>query len=101
MRERRTTLFPSELFDEYAWTMLLHLFIETERQSRPTTEQLCEIAGTSPFIGQRWIKHLVTDCHMLVDKDTDVVSLTDDARDRMTTFLTVEGLRQREPHPNP
>ncbi|RYF38046.1 MAG: hypothetical protein EOO38_25410, partial [Cytophagaceae bacterium] len=53
-REERYALFPSEIFDEYAWNMLLHLFVAMNAGHQSSEGELIRLVHTSINTGQRW-----------------------------------------------
>lgn len=84
-RDRRYTLFPAEIFDEYPWNMLLHLFVAMADNRIMTEAMLCELSHAGQVIGRRWIAHLVRD---------DQVEARQDGGDVILTFGAIERLRQ-------
>jgi len=94
MRRRRSRYFSHELFDEFAWDMLLHLFAAGAEGRALSDERLiAETTGRTPS-GLRWMAHLEERGEIArgVGPDGEVaVSLTDASRDRMRAFLTEVG----------
>lgn len=80
-------MFPSELFDEFAWNMMLHLFVGLANNQVMTEVALIEKAGASEHSGRRWIEHLVKDGQVAERRDHDDVVLTTDAIAHLRTFL--------------
>ncbi len=80
-------MFPSELFDEFAWNMMLHLFVGLANNQVITESALIEKAGASEHSGRRWIEHLVKDGQVAERRDHDDVVLTADAIAHLRTFL--------------
>ena len=87
VRSLRKAVFPSELFDEFAWNMMLHLFVELANNRVMTERALIEKAGASEDAGRRWIEHLVKDRQVAERRDEDDVILTADAISRLRKFL--------------
>ncbi|WP_093401056.1 hypothetical protein [Sphingomonas sp. OK281] len=87
VRSLRKVMFPSELFDEFAWNMMLHLFVGLANNQVMTEIALIEKAGASEHSGRRWIEHLVKDGQVAERRDHDDVVLTADAIARLRTFL--------------
>jgi len=87
MRALRERTFPRELFDEYAWSMLLHLFVGLASNEIMTEEGICNRADVTTHAGRRWLKHLVSDGQVETRSDGDDVVLTPAAIDRMRSFL--------------
>ena len=87
VRSLRKVMFPSELFDEFAWNMMLHLFVGLANNQVMTEGALIEKAGASEHSGRRWIEHLVKDGQVAERRDHDDVVLTADAIAHLRTFL--------------
>ncbi len=87
VRQVRCQLFPSEIFDEHAWTMLLQLFVNLADNQTTTENILVHNVGVSVGVGQRWIAHLVKDGQVVSRESGDDVALTGDAIGRMRSFL--------------
>jgi hypothetical protein len=87
IRSLRSDVFPSEIFDEHAWNMLLHLFVAQAKGEEVSEASLVTLTGTSPDIGQRWLAHLVADAQVEPHADGSAVTLTSSARDCMEGFL--------------
>ncbi|RZL76425.1 MAG: hypothetical protein EOP66_10265 [Sphingomonas sp.] len=88
VRGLRTEVFPSEIFDEHAWTMLLHLFITQAKRDTVTEPDLIALTATPTAVGQRWLAHLVADAQIEPYADGDAIMLTPSAVDRMQAFLS-------------
>jgi hypothetical protein len=86
-RDRRYALFPSEIFDEYGWNMLLHLFVALEDNTILSELELCTLAHAAPLVGKRWIQHLVNDGQLEAYADGGDVVLSQDAADRLRQYL--------------
>jgi len=80
-------MFPSELFDEFAWNMMLHLFVGLANNEVMTERALIEKAGASESSGRRWIEHLVKDGQVAGRHDDDDVVLTTEAITHLRKFL--------------
>jgi len=87
VRSLRKAMFPSELFDEFAWNMMLHLFVGLAHNELMTERALIEKAGASENAGRRWIEHLVKDGQVGERHDDDDVILTTDAITQLRIFL--------------
>ena len=87
VRRMRCQLFPSEIFDEHAWTMLLQLFVSLAENQTMTETALVHSAGASVGAGQRWIAHLVKDGQVVSSESGEDVALTGEAIERMRRFL--------------
>lgn len=87
VRSLRKVMFPSELFDEFAWNMMLHLFVGLANNQVITESALIEKAGASEHSGRRWIEHLVKDGQVAERRGHDDVVLTADAIAHLRTFL--------------
>lgn len=90
VREQRYERFGHALFDEYAWEMLLALFIADAEGRRLTARQAMEESRASPAIGRRWLAHL-SHVGMVRVQDLDdpdrPVTLTDATLHDMEQFL--------------
>jgi hypothetical protein len=86
MRGVRQDDFPSEIFDEFAWNMLLILFVSLARNEVITEATLIQRSGAPVHAGQRWITHLIKDNQISKPFGDDVV-LTNLAIDKMRRFL--------------
>lgn len=86
-RDRRYELFPAEIFDEFPWNMLLHLFISLESNAVMSEARLCELSHAPMNVGRHWITHLVKDNKIEARKDGGDVVLTGDAVDRLRRYL--------------
>jgi hypothetical protein len=86
-REARYALFPSEIFDEYAWTMLLHLFVAFAGGEVLSEYQLVNRVRTTTRIGQRWLYQLAKDGQVKLRYSGDDVVLTADAETRLRRYL--------------
>ena len=91
-RRRRDGLFPSGIFAEPAWDMLLDLYIQ-EHVKRPVSiHSLCIAAAVPPTTALRWIGRLV-DCGLMTrepsQRDNRVVhvALTATGRSEMVQYL--------------
>jgi hypothetical protein len=87
VRGLRHESFPSEIFDEHAWNMLLHLFSAQVDNETVTEADLIRRSHTTFSVGSRWLQHLVADGQVEAREDGDDVALTASAVDRMRTFL--------------
>ncbi len=98
VRAMREACFPSELFDEHAWTILLHLFHALVDNEKVSEEDLIHRANVSTNAGRRWLAHLVDDGQIESREDGDDVAMTATATAAMRAFLdkaeTVHRYRQ-------
>ncbi|RYF39408.1 MAG: hypothetical protein EOO38_23340 [Cytophagaceae bacterium] len=86
-RDRRYELFSAEIFDEFPWNMLLHLFVALEINEVMTEAKLFELSHAPQNVGRHWIKHLVKDNKIEARKDGGDVVLTGDAIARLRRYL--------------
>lgn len=86
-REERYVLFPSDIFDEYAWNMLLHLFVAFASNEVVPETSLIKAVHTSRNIGQRWLYQLAKDNQVRDRASGDDVSLTDEAIFKLRSYL--------------
>lgn len=92
-RRRRKSFFPSPLFGEPAWDMLLALYILDTAGPRQTVGTLTQFSGTSTSSAKRWLRALAR--YGLVrheDHPTDArtyhVRLTDKARAALDSYFS-------------
>ncbi|WP_093400316.1 hypothetical protein [Sphingomonas sp. OK281] len=87
VRSLRAEVFPSEIFDEHAWNMMLQLFVAQAKAQEVSENELIRATGTPPGAGQRWLAHLVADGQIEPYTDGGAIALTASALDRMEGFL--------------
>lgn len=87
VRGMRSEIFPSEIFDEHAWNMMLRLFVAEAGDEAVSAADLIALTETPPAVGQRWLAHLVADAQIEPYSDGSTLSLTRPAVDRMNDFL--------------
>ncbi len=87
MRALRKQHFPSELFDEYAWNILLILFVKLVNNEVVAENDLLDTAGLPVAVGRRWLAHLVEDGQVEKRDDGDDVVLSVTAIAAMRKFL--------------
>ncbi|RYF40559.1 MAG: hypothetical protein EOO38_21760 [Cytophagaceae bacterium] len=86
-REERYALFPSDIFDEYAWNMLLHLFIAFSAGHEVSEAGLIKLVHTSTRTGQRWLYQLAKDRQVDARVAGDEVRLTPEAKTKLRRYL--------------
>ena len=86
-RYARYVLFPGELFDEYAWNMLLHLFIARQKGEGMSESKLIAEVNVSTREGQRWLYQLAKDGQIEPRTIRQDVLLTDSAIERLRNYL--------------
>lgn len=97
VRALRSEVFPSEIFDEHAWNMMLRLFVAQAKGDTLSETQLITLTGTPPGVGQRWLAHLVADAQVAPYAEGGAVTLTPSALDRMEAFLRdASGIHQTD-----
>lgn len=80
-------MFPSEIFDEFAWNMLLVLFVGLAGNEVVSEAALIARAEVSVSAGRRWITHLIEDGQIADRHDDDDVILTPRAVSQLREFL--------------
>jgi hypothetical protein len=93
MRRRRADAFPTGLFAEPAWDILLDLFCSTVGGKRISTKSLCCAADVPTSTALRWIgileeKGMLRRWTPPDDQRLTVVHMTPDGYDRMRTLLS-------------
>lgn len=86
-RYARYILFPGELFDEYAWNMLLHLFIAKQNGEAMSESILIGLANVGTREGQRWLYQLAKDGQIEPRTIRQEVVITQSAIDRLRKYL--------------
>lgn len=91
-RRLRDAAFPSGLFGEPAWDLLLLLFIAREQGTDRTVAELLRDAELAPGTGRRWIERLARAGLVAPRKDAArptvrIVELTTQGIDRMSDYL--------------
>jgi hypothetical protein len=84
LRALRYGHFPADIFDEYAWDMLLHMYIASLREQPQYVDNVVNLTSKNKHIGDRWIRHLTMEG--LASLDGDRVSLTPDGFSRMDKY---------------
>lgn len=87
LRSFREGLFPKALFDEYAWNMLLLLFIGLAKNETISESLLIQRADVTTNAGRRWIAHLVGEGQIEARSDGEDVFLTTSAIETLRAFL--------------
>ncbi|HXH16578.1 MAG TPA: hypothetical protein VNJ10_10665 [Sphingomonas sp.] len=87
VRDTRSELFPSEIFDEHAWNMLLRLYVAQAKDEPVSEPELIALTKTPPSVGKRWLAHLVADAQIEPYAEGGALALTGAALERMETFL--------------
>jgi hypothetical protein len=88
-RDRQNDL-PSDLFSEYAWDALLHLFIADAASERLTGHGLVERIGCAAPVMARWLKYLSQQKLVVGDGDSDLsdlLTLAPKALDAVEAYL--------------
>lgn len=86
-RAFRKRLFPSEIFDDHAWGMLLVLFIAFADGEVISEIALLERVGLSVTAGRRWIAHLVGEDQIELREGGGGVTLSETALTKLRIFL--------------
>lgn len=95
IRRNRDKYFPSAIFGEPAWDILLDLYANEALGRKVTVSNVCVAAAAPMSTGMRWLRMLedrgfIT--RQAADNDNRVVfvQLTDLARRRLEAYLTIE-----------
>jgi hypothetical protein len=81
LRALRYGHFPADIFDEYAWDMMLHMYIASLRHQTMYKDNIVNLTSKSKVIGDRWIKHL--SAQGFIAEDGDVITLSSEGFDKM------------------
>lgn len=90
---RERNLMGEGLFSDPAWDMLLELFASSLEGQEVTVTVACNAAGCPPTTGLRYLR-LMHDAGLIHRRDhwrdmrMKVISITDEGRDFVQTFLT-------------
>ncbi len=84
LRALRYGHFPSDIFDEYAWDMMLHMYIGGLRGQTMYVDNIVNLTSKSKSIGDRWINHLIK--LEMVETDGDLITLSESGFDRMNEY---------------
>lgn len=104
-RRMRHTFFTDEIFDEFAWDMLLHLYVADADGEPISDEELVNRTAQRMPAGLRWIAHLEKAGEIVLERSSAHgvrVTLATDAKDRMTRLLAASlgGRSQLPPGPS-
>lgn len=84
-RHRREALFPPALFDEFAWEILLALYINRNSNRDTDAAMVFDAVGCKPSVGQRWLAYLA-EKNQIVQTGPNIM-LHDDAVGPMEDYL--------------
>ncbi len=84
LRALRYGHFPADIFDEYAWDMMLHMYIAALRQQPMYVDNAVNLTSKNKVIGDRWIKHLIGEG--MIEVEGEIVALTATALQRMNYY---------------
>lgn len=91
-RRQREQHFPSDLFADPAWDMMLDLYAAHYERREISVSSLCIAAAVPATTALRWIKTMVEDGRFVRVADPDdgrriIVSLADDTRCRLDEYF--------------
>jgi len=91
-RRQRDQHFPSDLFADPAWDMMLDLYAAHYERREISVSSLCIAAAVPATTALRWIKTMVDDGRFVRVADPDdgrriIVSLSDDTRCRLDEYF--------------
>lgn len=86
IRSRRGNLFPGELFSEFAWEMMLRLFVALVENRVMSEAHLIDESAVHISCGRRWINHLVHDKRVARQGSYDMI-LTANTVAQLREFL--------------
>jgi hypothetical protein len=84
LRALRYGHFPADIFDEYAWDMMLHAYIAALRKQTIYIDNLVNLTSKSKKIGDRWVTHLIK--LGIVELEGEIVRLSPEGFDRMDRY---------------
>lgn len=85
-RTQRRDSLPPEIFGEYAWDALLHLFIADAASQRLDGHMLAERTFCPPSVMQRWLIFMSKNELVIGDGDGDLLR---------SSYLVGQGIGQR------
>ena len=91
-RRERRHFFPSDLFADPAWDMLLLLYCAGGRGERPSVSSVCHASEVPITTGHRWLRHLEDRGLILraphsTDRRSFVLGLTEEGKRKMNGYL--------------
>ena len=87
LRKARCQDFPHEIFDEYAWNILLELFVAHSHNETVSISEISARAGATETAGRRWIEHLVVAEQIEPTVDMQDIRMTAEAIKAMRTYI--------------
>lgn len=90
-RRSRSAMFPADLFGEWAWEVLLLLFIADAEGRQMTGWMIAHDLACSPSLLSRWIKHLSSVALIIGDGSgdlNDLLTLSPSAITSLEHYLT-------------
>lgn len=87
VRDARQDHFKHEIFDEYAWNMLLHLFVALSNNETMSEERMIELSGGIEAVSRRWLAFLMGIGDIVTRDDGEDIAFTPDSANRMRQFL--------------
>jgi len=84
LRALRYGHFPADIFDEYAWDMMLHMYIAHLRKQVMYVDNIVNLTSKNKMIGDRWISHLAAEDMVEIDKEC--IHLFNKALDKMEEY---------------
>lgn len=84
LRALRYGHFPADIFDEYAWDMMLHMYIAALREQRMYIDNAVNLTSKNRKVGDRWITHLLAEG--MIEVDGEVIALSAKAMQRMHSY---------------
>lgn len=101
-RQERRNFFPTDLFADPAWDIVLALYCTEGRGERLSATALGHLVGLAPTTALRWIG-LLTGAGLIErlpdqhDRRRNFVRLTGEAREKITSWLVSVGARLGSP----
>jgi hypothetical protein len=84
LRALRYGHFPADIFDEYAWDMMLHMYIAALRDQTIYVDNVVNLTSKNKLIGDRWIAHLIKDG--MVVRNEEKVALSESCLEQMNSY---------------
>lgn len=84
LRALRYGHFPADIFDGYAWDMMLHMYIAALRQQTMYVDNVVNLTSKSKITGERWISHLLAEG--LIEAKGEIITLSERALNHMNLY---------------
>ncbi|WP_267381257.1 MULTISPECIES: hypothetical protein [unclassified Sphingomonas] len=84
LRALRYGHFPADIFDEYAWDMMLHMYIAALRNQTMYVDNIVNLTSKTKLVGDRWIAFLIKEG--MATREEDAIALSHSSFERMDSY---------------